>query len=138
MQYLVEHAGRLVTQEELLEALWPDTFVQPEVLRKYILEIRRVLEDPPKTPRFVETLPKRGYRFISTIQEESMPMPAPPPNAHVPTHLVGRQAALAELDSCMRDALQAQRRTVFVTGEAGIGKTSLVDTFHAQQFFTGR
>jgi DNA-binding winged helix-turn-helix (wHTH) protein len=45
LKYLVERAGRLVAQDELLEAIWPDTHVQPEVLRRYILEIRRVLGD---------------------------------------------------------------------------------------------
>jgi DNA-binding winged helix-turn-helix (wHTH) protein len=45
LKYLVERAGRLVAQVELLEAIWPDTHVQPEVLRRYILEIRRVLGD---------------------------------------------------------------------------------------------
>ena len=50
LRYLVDHAGRLVTQNELLEALWPDTYVNPEVLRRYILEIRRVLGDRPDQP----------------------------------------------------------------------------------------
>jgi DNA-binding response OmpR family regulator len=48
LQYLVEHAGRLVTQDELLTAIWPETYVQPEVLRRYVLEIRRVLGDRPE------------------------------------------------------------------------------------------
>src|ERR1700730_2427211 len=68
--YLVEHAGRLVTQEELLEALWPDTFVQPEVLSRHILDIRRALGDHPKNPLFIETLPKRGYSFIASSGTE--------------------------------------------------------------------
>jgi DNA-binding winged helix-turn-helix (wHTH) protein/Flp pilus assembly protein TadD len=67
LQYLVEHAGRLVTQDELLTAIWPETYVQPEVLRRYILEIRRVLGDQPEAPRFIETVPKRGYRFIADV-----------------------------------------------------------------------
>ena len=50
LRYLVEHAGRLVTQDELLSAIWPDTFVQPEVLRRYILEIRRALDDEAGAP----------------------------------------------------------------------------------------
>ena len=58
LRYLVEHAGRVVTQDELL---WPDTFVQPEVLRSHIRDIRSALEDDPKSPRFIETLPRRGY-----------------------------------------------------------------------------
>ena len=50
LQYLVANAGRLVSQEEILEGLWKDTFVQPEVLRKYILEIRESLwRTPPST-----------------------------------------------------------------------------------------
>src|ERR1700691_6131396 len=69
LRYLVECAGRVVSQEEILEKVWKDTYVQPEVLRKYILEIRRVLEDPPKSPRFIATHPKRGYQFIAPVTE---------------------------------------------------------------------
>jgi len=43
LRYLVEHPGRLVTQDEILEALWPETYVNPEIIKKYILEIRKVL-----------------------------------------------------------------------------------------------
>ena len=67
LRYLVEHAGRLVTQQEMLEALWPDTYVQPEVLRKYILELRRALGDRPRSPSFIETIPKRGFRFVAPV-----------------------------------------------------------------------
>jgi DNA-binding winged helix-turn-helix (wHTH) protein len=62
LQYLVEHAGRLVTHEELLQAIWPDTFVQPEVLKRHILDIRNVLGDDAKNLIFIETQPRRGYR----------------------------------------------------------------------------
>src|ERR1700704_6360866 len=71
LAYLVEHAGQLVTQDEILEALWSETYVNPEVLRKYILEIRRTLGDRPDNPEFVETVPKRGYRFVAPVLEES-------------------------------------------------------------------
>ena len=46
LRYLVEHADRLVTQEEILNALWPETYVNPEVIKKYILGIRKALGDP--------------------------------------------------------------------------------------------
>ena len=72
LAYLVEHAGQVVTQDEILEALWPETFVNPEVLRKYILEIRKALGDRPDTPEFIETLPKRGYRFIAPVADEEV------------------------------------------------------------------
>jgi hypothetical protein len=45
LRHLVDHAGRLVTQEELLEAIWPDTYVQPEVLKRHIFELRKELGD---------------------------------------------------------------------------------------------
>src|ERR1700722_8051150 len=75
LAYLVEHAGRLVTQDEILEALWSGTYVNPEVLRKYILEIRRTLGDRPDNPTFIETVPKRGYRFVAPVLEESAAEP---------------------------------------------------------------
>ena len=71
LRYLVEHPGRLITQDEILEALWPETYVQPEVLRKYILEIRKVLGDRLDRPLFVETIPKRGYQFVAPVSEEA-------------------------------------------------------------------
>lgn len=81
LQYLVEHAGRLVTQGELLEALWPGTFVQPEVLKSHILDIRNALGDDARNPAFIETQPKRGYRFIAVVRngETVKPAPEPPP-----------------------------------------------------------
>lgn len=72
LAYLVDHAGQVVSQDELLRALWPDTFVNPEVLRKYILEIRRALGDRPNNPEFIATLPKRGYRFVAPVTDVSV------------------------------------------------------------------
>src|SRR5580700_3118300 len=69
LRYLLERAGRLVTQDELLEALWPDTYVQPEVLKSHILDIRSALGDSAKNPRFIQTLPRRGYQFIAPVSD---------------------------------------------------------------------
>ncbi|HEY4050399.1 MAG TPA: winged helix-turn-helix domain-containing protein [Acidobacteriaceae bacterium] len=71
LAYLVERAGQLVTPDEILEELWSETYVNPEVLRKYILEIRKALGDRPDNPEFIETLPKRGYRFIAPVIDGS-------------------------------------------------------------------
>ncbi|HTF65111.1 MAG TPA: winged helix-turn-helix domain-containing protein [Edaphobacter sp.] len=84
LAYLVEHAGRVVTQDEMLEALWPETYVNPEVLRKYILEIRKALGDRPGNPEFIETVPKRGYRFIAPVMDESVAEPRDEPTSHGP------------------------------------------------------
>jgi TolB-like protein/DNA-binding winged helix-turn-helix (wHTH) protein/Flp pilus assembly protein TadD len=71
LAYLVEHVGRVVSQDEILEALWPETYVNPEVLRKNIQEIRKALGDRSDNPEFVETLPKRGYRFVAPVIDKS-------------------------------------------------------------------
>src|SRR5271163_3151843 len=71
LRYLVERAGRLVQQDELMEALWPGTFVQPEALKNHILDIRVALGDDAKNPRFIETLPRRGYQFIAPLRDPS-------------------------------------------------------------------
>ena len=75
LAYMVEHAERVVTQDEIFEALWSETYVNPEVLRKYILEIRKALGDRPDNPEFIETVPKRGYRFVAPVLEESAAEP---------------------------------------------------------------
>src|SRR6201992_1311137 len=65
--YLAENPQRLVTHDELLDALWPNTYVQPQVLRTYVLELRKLLGDDPDEPLFIQTVPKRGYRFVSKV-----------------------------------------------------------------------
>ena len=128
LRYLVEHAGRLVTPDELLEALWPEIYVNPEGLRRYIQELRKVLEDRADKPVFIETLPKRGYRFVAPVIEESIPNPFDVP-AETAKNIVGREPALGELRRLLNKAVRGQRQIVFITGEPGIGKTTLVDEF---------
>ena len=131
LRYLIEHADRLVTQDELLEALWPETYVNPEGIRKYILEIRKVLHDRSDQPAFIETFPKRGYQFIATVTATRTASPAVTVN-EPGGDMVGRQDGLARLNGYLQAALSGQRQVVFVTGEAGIGKTTLVDVFQRQ------
>ena len=125
LHYLVERAGRLVTQNELLEALWPDTFVQPEVLKSQILDVRTALGDRPKDPLFIETIPRRGYRFIASVRDAAASSALAPAREN----LVGRDAALGALRACLDRAATGQRQIVFLTGEQGMGKTTVVDAF---------
>ena len=64
LDYLLGRPGQLVTKEELLNAVWPETFVGEAVLKVAIRQIREALDDDPKSPRFIETAHRRGYRFI--------------------------------------------------------------------------
>ncbi len=127
LTYLVDRAGRLVTQDELLEAIWPDTFVQPEVLKYQIADVRGALGDSAKKPSFIETLPRRGYRFIAAVRDEESKLPTRAGLAAI--RFVGRQRELASLRQSFSRALQGERQLVFITGEPGIGKTALVEKF---------
>jgi DNA-binding winged helix-turn-helix (wHTH) protein len=73
LQCLVQRRGRLVTKDELYNAVWPGVFVGDAVLKVCVLEVRRVLADDAKAPRFVETVHRRGYRFIAPVTEAAEP-----------------------------------------------------------------
>ena len=129
LRYLVEHAGQLVTQDELLDALWPGGYVQPEVLKHQVLKLRQALDDDPRYPRCIETVPRRGYRFIASTNGEVTQAPTVEVGS-AEVYLVGRDEAFTELHDGLTRASQGQRQIAFVTGELGIGKTALLDEFH--------
>jgi DNA-binding winged helix-turn-helix (wHTH) protein len=138
LRYMVENPGRLITHDELLDALWPETFVQPQVLRTYMLELRKVLGDDAQNPRFIQTLPKRGYRFVAAVTEPAGAPGSPATNpsrdseAHAKSgalEIVGRDAELESLQMMLRLATLGQRQMALVSGDPGIGKTALVDAF---------
>ena len=69
LQYLVDNRGRLISKDELLSAVWPNTFISDAVLKVNIQQLRSLLQDRPKEPRFIETIYRRGYRFIGDVSE---------------------------------------------------------------------
>ena len=71
LDHLVARAGQLVTHRELLDAVWPGTAIEPQVVKNKIFHLRRVLEDEPKRPRYIETLPRRGYRFVGRLERSA-------------------------------------------------------------------
>jgi Tol biopolymer transport system component/DNA-binding winged helix-turn-helix (wHTH) protein len=68
---LVDNRGKIVEKEELMRRLWPDTFVEESNLTFNIQQIRKSLGDDARRPRFIETVARRGYRFIAEVQENS-------------------------------------------------------------------
>lgn len=130
LDHLVERAGQLVTHRELLDAVWPQTAIEPQAVKSKVFHLRRVLDDDPRQPRFIETLPRRGYRFVGKVAAS---VPDEAPTTPVPEHcLVGRDRALADLWACMRIASAGRAQVVFIPGEAGIGKTAVADEFQRQ------
>src|SRR5215203_2561375 len=65
---LVENHGRIVLKEELMKRLWPDTFVEESNLTFNIQQLRKSLGDNAREPIYVETIPRRGYRFIAGVE----------------------------------------------------------------------
>src|SRR6478735_200214 len=65
--HLIEHRDRLVTKDQLLDAVWTGTFVTPNVLTRAIAQIRKALGDESQDARYIETVSKRGYRFIAPV-----------------------------------------------------------------------
>jgi DNA-binding winged helix-turn-helix (wHTH) protein len=146
LRYLVDRRGRLVTKEELLTAVWRDAVVSDAALASGIRDVRKALEDSSAAPRYVQTVHRRGFRFIGPVAEPTAPVatvdatarkvgPRDDPSARVPRDvaslLVGREAELSRLHARLERALGGQRQLVFVTGEPGIGKSALVKAFCA-------
>jgi transcriptional regulator with AAA-type ATPase domain len=102
------------------------------------VELRKALSDDAKAPRFIETVHRRGYRFLSAVTTQpvvstqlsvSSP-PSPTPSTQHPTPvLIGRETEFTQLHHWLAKALNGERQIVFVTGEPGIGKTTLIDAF---------
>jgi DNA-binding winged helix-turn-helix (wHTH) protein len=75
LHYLVTHPNRLVRKEELLDAVWPETAVTEAVLRVAVGAVRKVLGDTAQMPRFIATVPRRGYRFLVPVAEHTSTAP---------------------------------------------------------------
>ena len=131
LHHLVEQAGRLVTHDELLDAVWPNTHIQPQAIKKLVLDLRGALGDQANKPLFIETLHRRGYRFIAAVSEGTAALQAVPAQP-ARGKLVGRERELSELGDCLGKALRGERQIVFITGEPGIGKTALAEAFQRQ------
>jgi DNA-binding winged helix-turn-helix (wHTH) protein/tetratricopeptide (TPR) repeat protein len=136
--YLVRHAGEVVTKDQLLDAVWQRRFVSESSLKGCVNELRQALSDDVKAPRYIATVARRGYRFIAPVSETPPISEAPILEKHAPPPeglsrcWVKRASLLARLQPLWRSSLQGARQLVFLTGEAGIGKTTLIELFLAE------
>jgi DNA-binding winged helix-turn-helix (wHTH) protein len=87
---LVRRAGRLVNKRELLDLVWPDSFVEEGILAVHVSSLRKVLGDDRRRAAYIETVSKTGYRFIGPVKAESLPVPAPAVTNPEVYELVGR------------------------------------------------
>jgi predicted ATPase len=120
LQYLVIHPGRLVTKTELLRHVWAGTHVTDTVLRVCIREIRTALADAAEAPQYLQTVGRQGYQWLVPGDGSAVPLAATRP-------IVGRQAEVEALARCFRRAATGERQLVFLSGEGGMGKTTVLD-----------
>src|SRR5258706_9454387 len=112
LRRLLEDGGQLVTKAELLRAGWANTHVTDGVLKVSILEIRRALGDDSAAPRFIETVPRRGYRFVARRTRPALA----PAAADAAATLVGRDGLLAKLQDRLTSAPAGPPQVVLPSG----------------------
>ena len=121
----------LVSHEEILARVWPDTHVQPQNIKVLVSELRRALTDDARDPQFIRSEPSRGYAFLAPISDTALPT-AGGDRQPVSSIFVNHRADLARLGEILAGAETSDCRLVLVEGERGTGKTALCDAFVQQ------
>jgi DNA-binding winged helix-turn-helix (wHTH) protein/tetratricopeptide (TPR) repeat protein len=127
---LARTPGALVTKNALLDAVWGHRFVSESVLKSTISELRAALDDDSKRPRYIETVSRRGYRFIATLGAPVAVNNGVRPAAS--SAMISRGDALERLLAAWQRASAGMRQVVWIVGEAGVGKTTLIERFMAE------
>jgi len=132
---LARQPGSLLTTNALLDEVWGHQFVTDSVLRTAVSELRTALDDDARKPRFIETVSRRGYRFIAA--PSAIPA-APSVQSNAPglatvraPYFIGRAEPLSRLHRAWQVACGGKRMVVWIAGEPGIGKTTLIEQFLA-------
>ena len=122
LSYLATHPGRLMTKAEVRQHVWAGTHVTDTVLRVCVQEIRKALGDSAAAPRYLETVGRQGYRFLAGDNLEG-------PRVLTDGPLVGRQGEVEALEERYQQASHGARQIVFISGAAGVGKTTAINLF---------
>ncbi len=155
---LVESGGRVADKEDLLRRVWQDAFVEEGSLARNVSTLRKLLGEGPRDHKYIVTVPKRGYRFVAALatpraldQQEAGAgsMSSGPASAQIstgegndttsstsdpasegrPQNFVGRDLEMKRLEGHFESMLAGNGKLVFLTGEAGMGKSSLAERF---------
>ncbi|HSC94228.1 MAG TPA: winged helix-turn-helix domain-containing protein, partial [Burkholderiales bacterium] len=125
---LARTPGTLITKNDLLDSVWGHRFVSESVLKSTISELRAALDDDPKRPRYIETVSRRGYRFIASVSAPAR-LGRTEAVATTSSSMIGRSDTLDRLRTAWQLAAEGRRQIVWVVGEAGVGKSTLIEHF---------
>jgi len=133
---LTRRAGEVVSKREIIDEVWRTEFITEKALTRAIGEIRRALGDDARNPTYIRTISKRGYQLLAEVVPDGSRRAADPP-AFLTEEIseperpvfVAREGELAELDARLEGILDGRGTVVFLTGEAGAGKTALLLEF---------
>lgn len=134
---LLENHHRLVTKEEIFQRIWKNRIVSDAALSSRIKTLRQALGDDGTEQGCIRTVRRRGFRLVAPVEALGAPQAASPTAAQATApgperaKFVGREEELDLLRSLLAKACSGRRQVVFVTGEAGIGKTCLISAFTA-------
>jgi DNA-binding winged helix-turn-helix (wHTH) protein/tetratricopeptide (TPR) repeat protein len=139
LHYLASRPDRLVTKNELLSNVWPDVVVSDASIKVCVREIRKALDDLARTPTYIETVHRKGYRFIAPVDEHAtfakpIAQTETSESARAPVTLVGRAGQLAKLREIFETGASGRRQCVFIAGQTGSGKTALVEALTEFRF----
>jgi len=125
---LVERQGHLIEKEELMKSLWPDTFVEEANLAHHVWRLRKALEDSKEVAQYIETVPKRGYRFIAPVKIIENSTPALVVEEHTVTRVVAERETEDSLDAVSSSAIVigSRSRISITTGTIVIAACLLV------------
>lgn len=141
LSYLCTHAHAVLSKATLLESVWPERVISEAGLTELIRELRQALGDDARVPSFIKTVHGRGYRFIAGQEHKTVTSAETyaRDTASIDgsadqrsSSAVGRLTELESLSAWLRSACAGVRQLIFVTGEPGIGKTTLIESFLAR------
>jgi len=112
---LVEHSGHVLAKDDLISRLWPDTFVEESSLTQNISLLRRALDEAPGAPKYIETIPKRGYRFVADVRRLSIDTHETTTQESISTQLMIAAQIEEEVSDAPAPAAIAQRSASVLT-----------------------
>jgi predicted ATPase/DNA-binding winged helix-turn-helix (wHTH) protein len=132
LHMLLDRAGEVVSKDELIRTVWPDSYVEEGNLNRNVSTLRKALGERPSDHKYIETIPKSGYRFVApvrTVLFQTQAVPVHKSGDGALHDIVARDSERQQLRNAFDRACNGRGSIICINGDAGTGKTALVDAF---------